>query len=42
MVASLEIELHPQTVWEPLVDVRGTAVQFRHVTGGCRLIYFSF
>lgn len=28
MVASLEIELHPQTVWEPLVDVRGTAVQF--------------
>lgn len=42
MVASLEIELHPQTVWEPLVDVRGTAVQFWHVTGGCRLIYFSF
>lgn len=42
MVASLEVELHPQTVWEPLVDVGGTAVQVWHVTGGCRLIYFSF
>lgn len=30
MVASLEIELHPQTVWEPLVDVRGTAVLAHH------------